>query len=406
MTYFITDDVVDNINLERFKVLLRSHNLHVSGTKNELVQRVVDAVNGYTPDTTLDIISLDNFIADEISHGKNRMLFVSSFPVANKRALKDPGSIEASLISKGLHHENFNSIRTTSQPNNVELVYLNIYSDNLTVKKISLSFAKTIRIEGLLDQEGEVLPPKLQTDFVWVDILPDEEKILIKIKPRSSYNFDHNAKTREIYEEISTTIREIFNLAPRQVGDFKNLLYKMFKDLTQTSEEPFRKRVNPLLDEIKEISEKWAYTIGLPNNTYPVDLPYRLFRLLERAIIQNEFFEYQSYFEGKRGIVDRFVFSDPTGAQVNARSGHVDDGIALADIYFDTRDTIEISRKFDKLWVTWFFVCDLEKAPEKIETKFEVYKDHYIIHFLYTYTTKEVEDHVLSNIKHYETLPD
>jgi len=226
------------------------------------------------------------------------------------------------------------------------------------------------------------------------------------MKQKHSNYFANNSGTRELYEEISKIVREVFSLTPRTQEDVKYTIYKMFKDLTHIAEKPFREKVEPFYEDIKVFANECVRRLGLRSLQDPIDLPYRLFRLLERALIQKDFDLYQTFFEGKRGIVDRIVFSDQTGAFVNARSGPDNNGIAVADIYFDTRDTIEDLRQLDKLWVTWFYKYNPDKPTERIPTKFMVHKEYFIIHFLYAYTTKEVDDIVLSNFKYYESLPD
>jgi hypothetical protein len=239
---------------------------------------------------------------------------------------------------------------------------------------------------------------------VWVEIIPDAKKIYIKTRQRSGNVWTNNARIKELYEEVSTIVRETFDLAPKSTEGVKNILYKMFKDLTDTAEQPFRDSVVPFHTEISTFAEEMAEKVGLRSSYDPVDLPHRLTRLLERALIQQDFHIYEGFFEGKRGIVNRIYFSDATGASVNARSSEVEEGIAVADIYFDTKESIEKLQKFDKIWITWFYK-EVGKPLERIETKFEVAKEHFTIHFLYAYTTKEMQDHVLSNFKYFEELP-
>lgn len=332
--------------------------------------------------------------------------FISSFPVSCTTALKDLEKVETYLLNNKLPINNFNNLRSISQPEETTLVYLNIDEKDNLVNTISLCFAKKSVIEGLTNEDGDELPPKIETDYIWVDVIPDEQKLIIKMKQKNSNYLVNTSRTKELYEEISTIVRETFSLAPKTQEDVKYTLYKMFKDLTYTAEKPFRDKVEPLIDGIQVFAGECVKQLGLRSLTDPIDLPYRLFRLLERTLIQKDLDLYQSFFEGKRGIVERIAFSDQTGAFVNARSGPADEGIAVADIYFDTRDTIEDLKQFDKLWVTWFYKSGPEKPAEKIPTKFEVRRDHFVIHHLYAYTTKEVEDLVFSNFKYYESLPD
>jgi hypothetical protein len=404
--HIMVPGIVDAINLERFRELLRNNGLAVSGTKKELTSRIIQAINGELErsEHTLTVEKLDEFIANEIAHGKNRMLFISSFPEQASQNLKDIEFVKKSLEEANLPTENFNILRTTSLPENTTPVYLNIEQFNNEVTKISLCFAKKDVISGLVDEEGEVIPPRMETDYIWTDIIPDEQKIIIKMRQKSGSNFTNYSRTKEIYDEISTLIRETFSLAPKNLGSVKNIFYNMFKDLTETAEKPFRDKVSPFVQQITDFANDIAEKIGLKSSAYPVDLPHRLVRLLERALIQQDFDQYERYFEGKRGIVTRIYYSDDTGASVNARSSESEEGIAVADIYFDTKESIESRGVLDKIWITWFYRENPNKPLQKIETKFEAYKEYFIIHFLYAYTTKEIQNHVLSNFKHYEEI--
>ncbi|TYS18484.1 hypothetical protein FZC78_02795 [Rossellomorea vietnamensis] len=395
----VVSDVMSNINLERIRMFNRRHGLRVSGTKNELVNLIKESVVSGIINQT----EVEEFLAEEIAHGKNRILFVSSFPDSAVANLQNVEAIRDALRMKGLRTVNFNNLHTISCPENLELAYLKIHEEQL-VNKISLCFSKTVIIKGAIDEEGEELPPRNETEYVWVDILPTDKKIHIKMRQRSGNVWVNNSRIKELYDEISTIVRETFSLAPKSMEGVKNILYKMFKDLTETAEQPFTAAVAPLEEKITTFAEEVAGEVGLHSPYDPVDLPHRLKRLLERALIQQDFHIYEGYFEGKRGIVNRIYFSDATGASVNARSSEVEEGIAVADIYFDTKESIEKLQKFDKIWITWFYKRTGQPL-EKIETKFEVAKEHFVIHFLYAYTTKEMQNHVFSNFKHFEELP-
>lgn len=347
----IVDDVINNITHDRIRHFNRSNGLRVSGTKKELINLIETAVNSGTIQQSI----VEDFLAEEICHGKNRVLFISSFPDTTVTNLQNIEFVKSRLRFQGFETENFNNLSSLSCPGDIELVYLNIKKPSGIVEKISMCFAKTVVIKGITDEEGEELPPRNETEYVWSDILPSEKKIFIKTRQRSGNYFTNNARIKELYEEISTIVRETFDLAPRSMEGVKNILYKMFKELTETAEQPFKEKVEPFHQEITTFAEELAEKVGLRSSYDPVDLPHRLTRLLERALIQQDFLVYEGYFEGKMGIVNRIYFSDATGASVNARSSEVEEGIAVADIYFDTKESIEKLQKFDKIWVTWFY---------------------------------------------------
>lgn len=401
---FIVKDAVDRINLDSFRDFCRENTIPVSGLKLELVNRIGESLER----GEITQLQIDNFVADEICHGRNRLLFISSFPPSQVAELKQVSVVRDRLRRSGFSSRNFNNLCSVSRTQDLTLVYLHIRETGELVTGINMCFAKVSVITGLTNEDGDELPPKYDTHYIWTQIIPDERKIIIKVQPRYGNYFDNLSSTKEVYNEVSAVVRGTFSLVP-VTQNTKHVLYKIFKDLTHTAEKPFRDLVEPLSDDIKTFADECAEKLGLPNSVFPLNLPQRVTRLLERALIQHNFIAYQQHFAGKIGVVDRIAYSDQTGGQVNARSGQ-DEGIAVADIYFDTRDTIETLQMFDKIWVTWFYV-DPDKnggTPERIETKFEVNKnkDYLSVHFLYSYTNREVEDFVLSNFNRYEELPD
>lgn len=398
---YIVKDAVDRINLDSFRNFCRENGILVSGTKPELVNRIGESLE----QGEITELQIKNFVAAEICHGRNRLLFISSFPPSQTSELKQDSVVRDRLRRSGFPSTNFNNLLSVSRTEDLTLVYLQISGTDELVTSINMCFTKVSVMTGLTNEDGDELPPKYDTNYIWTEIVPDERKIIIKVQPRYGNYFDSVSRTKEVYNEVATVVRGTFSLVP-VTQNTKHVLYKIFKDLTNTAEKPFRDQVEPLASDIKNFADACAENLRLPNSEYPLNLPYRLTRLLERALIQHNFITYQQYFEGKIGVIDRIAYSDQTGAQVNARSGQ-DEGIAVADIYFDTRDTIETLQMFDKIWVTWFYVDpDNSELPEQIETKFEVGKDYFTVHFLYSYTSREVEDFVLSNFKRYEELPD
>ena len=132
----------------------------------------------------------------------------------------------------------------------------------------------------------------------------------------------------------------------------KGTLYTIFKVLTDKAEGPYATKVNEKVIEIENKVNELAASIGVANAKQPVDIPVRVARLFERALILNDLMNYKAYDKEKLGIVDKIAFSDHSGAKVSAFSG--DDGIEVADIYFDTRETLDELQQLNRLWVRWF----------------------------------------------------
>lgn|GEM_PF-2895774 len=405
-TTTICNEVVERINAERFENLLRAHQMTISGVKGIVVKRILESIdNGSISGLTEDIF--DQFIAEEICHGRSRTVFVASLESISAKKLLDEDFSRDLLIQGGLGENDFNRLRAPIDPDGEwRTYYTNLSTQDKMVEKIDLCFVRGYYIDVKVSTfEGEKIQERLRADYVWVTILPHEEKMLIKIWDRSGPQIEAMATMRKLFDEIAGIIQEVFGIKIYKANSaFKTLLYKIFKDLTETAEKPFKDKVNESKEWIKDISEQCVQRLELPSSLDPIDLPYRIFRLLERALIQHKFEEYKGYFSGKIGVIDRVSFSDQTGASVNARSG--EDGMAVADIYFDTRDTIEELKLLDKLWVTWFQIINGQSKPREIDTKIDVYSDYYVIHFLYAYTTREVENLVFSHIKRYEEIPD
>ena len=392
----IPRDIKERINLDALRPFLKSCGISVSGLKSELFDKLEEAIE----DGNLPVVELDRFIVNEIAYGRNRLLYISSFPESQVESLKDLSKVKVKLSSNGFETENFNMLRRIVRPEEINMSYMDIDQQHGAVNKISMCFAKTIMVRNT-DSEGEALPQSEETYYIWVDIIPDQEKIIVKTYPRYDNNRDSSLfKTKDIHTEVETIVRGVFSLAPVK-QNIKNVLYNLFRDMTRKAEEPYRKKIMVLKEDIDLFAKECACKLGLPDANYSIDMPLRLHRLFERALIQNDFDNYLSYFEGKKGIIERFDYSDPTGAKVYARSRQ-EEGIGVADIYFDTKETIEIQKQLEKLWVTWFYVDPETNKPIQVRTKFEVFNNYFTIHFLNAYTFEGVENFVLSCFREYE----
>lgn len=406
MKITLSPQLVDRINDERFEELLRKHRLPVSGLKGIRIARILEAVNNTHQ---ISLCEFDSFLAEEVCHGKSRTLFIHKILPGFSKKLLNEVDVRKLLVQSGIESRDFNELRqAVSRDGEWSIYYSKVTSNTRTVEKIDLCFVRGYPLEVIVSTfEGEQKQEKICADYVWVTVLPLESKLIVKIWEKSNWNavnnFDTMATARRIAQDISNKVIEMFRIKLSFVpGDFKTMLYRIFKDLTETAEKPFKEKVEILNELIEKFTEQCVKKLSLPDLQNPICLPSRVARLLERALIQNEFERYKSYFSGKIGVVERVNFSDQTGAYVNARSG--EDGMAVADIYFDTRDTLDELKMLDKLWINWFYIIDGLNKPIEIETKIETYNDYYIVHFSYGYTTKEVENYVLSNIKRYEEI--
>ncbi len=261
--------------------------------------------------------------------------------------------MQEKLKKSSLSTKNYNSLREVFRPDERTLAFLNIKEKNGLVQQISLCFAETVLLSPAR-KFGEVdIPEKVETDYLWVDIFPSEKKLICRLLLRQNNQFDDISQIKAQYQPLIDFVIDIFDIQLIPASDAKNTLFKMFKDLTHTAELPFKKLIEPLAATIDKFANDVAKQLKLPSSTTPVNIPYRTARLLERALIQRDIKtakSYYAYIDGKKGVVQRFSFSDPTGASVHAVSSGVKEGLAVAEIYFDTRDTIEELKYMNKLW--------------------------------------------------------
>lgn len=418
-TIHIPESIKDNIFAYRFKNFLKECGKAYSGTQAQLIERIENNLND---------INFQNkfisFIIEELSNGKNRQMYLSRFEIVNLAVLNNVMSVESNLAAAGLPFENFNNFLSNDLQDK-EMVYLNIEKDEqeqdpskAKVNKIELCFYKEI-----LPSE-EVVNKEKFTDFVWVEIHPPEQLILFKIRPHNQQYLTNFYTSKKTYEEIFTILKDVFPLKIINMEYAKGVFFTIFKELTEIAEQPYRETIAAHNDIIEKFQKEVLPLIGINDQNSIKDICIRYKRLLERNLIINDIDNYLSYHNNRIGIVERISLTDLSGASANVLSGD-NDGLDVADIYFDIRETIEDMKKLDKLWVKWFLFDrtvqehqielfdgedldgNLQTSPQEdertIQTRFEVTKDYIIINFVKQYwVSKEVQHYVLSTFIEFE----
>ncbi|QQE78099.1 hypothetical protein [Alicyclobacillus sp. SO9] len=391
MQLTIPDSIKENIFKYRFVELLRRHKKPFSG-KPSIWERLEQAVN----DDDNFYGALQQFIVDEISNGKNRQVFWCDISIESLNILSNYSMLQSNLAAQNLPLENFNSFLSSNTPTG-NMVYLNIERDSSNTNKVhQISFCYLQdSVAQINDDDGvEMTVP----GYVWIDIFPDARYLQIKVRPYS-YNYIVNLEeSKKVFDHYWEFLRKTFEIVYTDMSDTKLTLYEIFKELTEKAEAPFRRAVEEKEPRISAAMLDIAKELELENISTPVDLTNRVSRLFERALILNDLKQYKGYNQGKLGIVDRIDFSDQSGARVNALSG--EQGMEVADIYFDTRETLDELKMLNKLWVTWFRPTKDEEGYDdidRIETRLEVYDNRIVFYFLNTqHAPKEVQDYVLS----------
>jgi hypothetical protein len=394
--------IIENIFQYRFKEFLKRMGKPFSG--KPLFERLYQALSENDPYFNNEF---QQFIIEEISNGRNREIHICNFSIESLRILGSYHAVQSSLAAKKLPFENFNSLLDpNTEPD--QMVYLNIQKgESNKVNQISMAFTKETVIE--IETEEGMTKEKSIISYVWIDIFPNRNYLQIKFRPYTNNYIVNFEKTRRDFDHYWKFLKDTFGIVYTNMSESKSTLYNIFKVLTEKAEAPYSKKVNDIMSEIETKVKEIAQSVRLSDYKWPVDIPVRVARLFERALILSDITNYKAYDSEKIGIVDRIDFSDQSGAKVNALSG--DEGIEVADIFFDTRETLDELKQLNKLWVRWFLpnpiVSDQESESEEeikqVETRLEVFDNRVVMQFLNMHSVpKEVQDYVLSLFRKFE----
>lgn len=415
----VPQSVKDSIFGYRFKHFLKIMGKSQSGNTDQRIARIQENLqNRVFKGAFLD------FLVDELGNGKTRQIFISRFEIRNLDVLKYTASVKSNLSASGLPFENFNDLLRVD-PVDEDLLYLNIekYGENDTfIRRIKMCFYKEIE-----PSEGFVGKRSKFTDYIWVEIFPEDQLLLIKLPPHTQQYMVNFYTSKNTRDEIFLRLQKIFPLTVMNMLYTKEVLYTIFKELTEIAEQPYRDGIMKYEQDIDRFHSELLPLIGLPESDFQ-EIKTRYIRLLERNLILNDLENYQSYHQNRIGVVSRIALTDLSGATANVLSGDAD-GLDVADFYFDIRETIDHMKKLDKLWVKWFLIgpekvdqpdeeqmeieeeeledevaLEVSKDEENsIETRFEVTKDYVIINFTKKFfVSKGVQDYVLSRFIEFE----
>lgn len=198
----------------------------------------------------------------------------------------------------------------------------------------------------------------------------------------------------------------------------KETFYKMYKEFITSAELPYRESVEKLDTDISEANMDILEQLGIGSDTdlfKSIILRYK--RMLERMLIIEDldtYNTYNTYHDNREAVVERIALIDSSGATANVLSGD-EDGLDVATIYFDIRDTIDEIQQLNKVWVKWFIEQHISQQislfPEEgieeyvncYSTRFECFKDYAMITFLKDqFVSKEVQDYVFSRFREFE----
>lgn len=336
-----------------------------------------------------DIPLLLDLYAQEIKYGNNRRIYIQDITLQSIKSLATVARTREKLQNANLPIDNFNEITSIiNEPNKENLIYLKITPNPANSNEVL--FLDMCFLESTIDKKDEAI----HLEYVWITIDINSRELKIKLRPmETNKRFGLESIDNTRFRKYSNLLHGIFNLDYRNGSPKKTALYRVFKNLTEQAEKPFAAQMENLKSDAVTTIQTYLDSLDIDTDEIRRSTEIRFLKLLERALIQENFSEYYSYSKDKLGIVASMNFRDRTGASVRTKA-FANEGINLADIYFDVKETIHENKIMDNLWVDWF-----KDEHTTIKTRFEAHDDYYLIHILYKYYTEEDETFVISSFK-------
>ncbi|MGG1553289.1 hypothetical protein [Paenibacillus ferrarius] len=400
-TFFIPQDIQDSITSDKYKKFLIENNLPISSQIDHKAGRI-ETIENAISSGKISLSTFLDFLAVELKRNRNRTAFFSSLDNASATKLASYQFVQSNLIEAQLPSANFNSLLDSIRPDETKCAYLQVDLSGNTVTYITLCFTEKVQLRAATLNTHA----KHDTDFTWIEIDIKNKIVTIRVYDRNNTFGAMTDKAK--FQYYNNQLKMIFGIQFTDMSYQRNTLYKIFNELTSKAEEPFTERTQSTHELTEKFIKDCISGLSLQNESVVADFSERLKNLQMRSLIQENFKEYSSYSEGKKGLVDRYFYTDKTGASVNAKTNDEERSISLYDIYLDTKHSIDKLMLIDKLWVTWYRKTlnrlGITKI-EKIKTKIEVFKECYVIHFLYDFLNEEAESHVLSEFRNFERTP-
>ncbi|MED3822041.1 hypothetical protein, partial [Priestia aryabhattai] len=333
--FVLPEGIKDFVFKYRIQEFLKKNQRPFSGDLNEKLKQAISSDEEMFP-------KFSDFILEEVSNGKNRLIFWCDFSVESISNLGSIDKIVGCLKRHDLPSEPFNNLLLDKEFEQGEMVYFNIEEDpdEQLPSKISFCFIHFEEIP-IQDEDGYTMMQK-NYSYVWINIYPVNQYLEIKCRPYFNNNLLSFHQNNRLFSTYHNWLAKTFNISFLNMSESKGILYNIFKKLTEKAELGYRNTVEEIYGDVEEKLKELIEKIGLTDINNPVELPNRVCRLLERALILSDLDGYMAYDPDKLGVIDRIDFSDQSGARINALSQ--EEGIEIADIYFDTKETIDTSR--------------------------------------------------------------
>lgn len=400
----ISSLLLGSIVVNQLEEFLKQHELPYSGNVTKKLDTIYEAM-----DSNEEIKDdFKNFLCNQAKYTNNRVVITTPIKITMSSPLRDIFAFK----KKFPNYLNFNNIavfeddelKTLFEEDKYEFlqVYENIDVDGERIESISKAFAK-LKVQNINDElTGETIV-RNHLEFVWIDVFPQERYYRIYLSEPLN-NTNGQLSKESSYEKFSKMIEDLYSCTPTAHSS-GNVLYKIYKNLTDVAESPYVERVEAFYEDIDKFVEDVSNKLEYSDQGYnSISLNTRVKKLLERAIIQQDFKFYSETTTDREGFVEKFQYQDPTGGRVQASTNGDTYDMSKHDIYFDTKETIAINKILNVLWVKWYkpeFVNG-ERVIKQIKIRYESHSKYYITHFLYNKVTREDCEYVLPKFDEYE----
>lgn len=396
---------IDSSQLEEF---LGTQGVKKSGVKATKIFNLLDSVRN----EVITFEDFENFIISQVKYSTNRIiinapLYVNVDSIFYNHDLLVNAIIEREKIEE--EHVCFNNILDSNLTDKFKLIYRDITSEENIVTIISLCYARNVEIKRI--REGvETIENK--EEYVWIDIFPEDEYLQIHLadNPKNT-STELQSSAYSIFDHFKQKLMIDYRISIGTQNE-EVTLYKLYKYLTNNSEQPFIEKINPFNDQIKQFVEEMCIKLDYTIKVDDLDIVKRTQKLFERALIQRSYDEFQTLEEGVDGKLETFIFVDETGGSVKT-GGNKEITINECDVYFDTKETVHSVKRLKAIWIDWIKIdISFKENPngeeeevrttKKIKVKYEAYDGFFVTHFLRKNVSKEDYDYVLPKFEEYK----
>lgn len=409
-TFEIPGHLLEKIDAKHLSQFMADEGLFSTGSKEAMLIHLIDALNDEEDTTEKDqlVASYHEFLLKTIKHNNNRI--VITYPLLTTDQL--PYYSEKNLCSKfevsSVSELYFSDVIRGGilKKNRFELLYRNITTSEGLTDLIEVCFGRTGEFTRSDDRKA------IFYDYVWCEIDSNNQSLrVIMSEPPAGFSTQSNENKTKVRQNLIGRLKFEYGLIFKEIDD-KQTLFKMYKYLTAHIEEPYSKQVLPFKNDIEDFVNNVKKELSI-SDTEDINLTYRIQKLFERNLIQNDFINFRTK-KVDDGRILNISYSDEVGGNVKASSGgyffngQINQELDLQDssVYFDTKESIYNDKKLSSITVSWVNKSQFKDDRfTTINVKYSAYKNCYITHFLRYNVREEIYNYVLPKFDEYKRKP-